>query len=154
LKVLKQIGLNLVRNPLVIGLAAGAGMHLLGLTMPGPVANIVDQIAGVAGPVALISLGMALKKYGVSGNLGIASVTSACKLLLLPCCVWVASHLLGLERDWAAALVLIAAVPTGVNAWLIANRFGVGHSLAASTITVTTALGAISVSFWAYLLGI
>lgn len=154
LKVLRQIGLNLVRNPLVIGLAAGAGMHLLGLTMPGPVENIVDQIAGVAGPVALISLGMALKKYGVSGNLGIASVTSACKLLLLPCCVWVASHLIGLERDWAAALVLIAAVPTGVNAWLIANRFGVGHSLAASTITVTTALGAISVSLWAYLLGI
>ena len=49
--------------------------------------------------------------------------------------------------------MLIASVPTGVNAWLIANRFGVGHSLAASTITVTTALGAISVSLWAYILG-
>ncbi|MET3852951.1 AEC family transporter [Rhizobium sp. OAE497] len=153
LKLLRQIGLNLIRNPLVIGLAAGAAMHLLGLTMPGPVENIVDQIAGVAGPVALISLGMALEKYGVSGNLGIASVTSACKLLLLPCCVWIASHLVGLAPDWTAALVLIASVPTGVNAWLIANRFGVGHSLAASTITVTTALGAISVSLWAYILG-
>jgi predicted permease len=49
--------------------------------------------------------------------------------------------------------VLISSVPTGVNAWLIANRFGVGHSLAASTITLTTALGAISVTFWAFLLG-
>lgn len=153
LKLLRQIGLNLIRNPLVIGLAAGAAMHLLGLTMPAPVENIVDQIAGVAGPVALISLGMALQKYGVSGNLGIASVTSACKLLLLPFCVWIASHIVGLAEDWTAALVLIAAVPTGVNAWLIANRFGVGHSLAASTITMTTALGAISVSLWAYLLG-
>ena len=74
-------------------------------------------------------------------------------LLLLPACVWTTSHLLGLESDWTAALVLISAVPTGVNAWLIANRFGVGHSLAASTITLTTALGAITVSFWAYLLG-
>jgi predicted permease len=96
---------------------------------------------------------MALQKYGVSGNVGIASVTSAFKLLLLPGCVWAASHLFGLSDAWAAALVLTASVPTGVNAWLIANRFGVGHSLAASTITVTTALGAITVSFWAYILG-
>lgn len=152
-KVIRQILQNLVRNPLVIGLAGGAAMHLLDLRMPGPVESIVDQIAGVAGPVALISLGMALQKYGVSGNLGIASVTSVFKLLLLPACVWVASHMLGLASDWTAALVLIASVPTGVNAWLIANRFGVGHSLAASTITVTTGLGAISVSFWAYILG-
>jgi len=152
-KVVRQIAQNLVKNPLVIGLAGGAAMHLLGLTMPGPVGAIVDQIAGVAGPVALISLGMALEKYGISGNAGIASVTSAFKLLLLPACVWAASHLVGLASDWTAALVLISSVPTGVNAWLIANRFGVGHSLAASTITLTTALGAISVSFWAFLLG-
>lgn len=153
LKLFRQIGLNLVRNPLVIGLVAGAAVHLAGLPMPLPVASIVDQLAGVAGPVALVSLGMALERYGVSGNVGIASVTSAFKLVLLPCCVWAASHLVGLTGSWTAALVLIAAVPTGVNAWLIANRFGVGHSLAASTITVTTALGAISVSLWAYLLG-
>ncbi|MHC2299688.1 AEC family transporter [Rhizobium mongolense] len=153
LKLFRQIGLNLVRNPLVIGLVAGAAVHVAGLPMPLPVATIVDQLAGVAGPVALVSLGMALEKYGVSGNVGIASVTSAFKLVLLPCCVWTASHLVGLTGSWTAALVLIAAVPTGVNAWLIANRFGVGHSLAASTITVTTALGAISVSLWAYLLG-
>jgi predicted permease len=121
--------------------------------MPATVSSVVGQIASTAGPAALISLGMALQKYGVSGNVGIASVTSAFKLLLLPGCVWAASHVFGLNNEWAAALVLTSSVPTGVNAWLIANRFGVGHSLAASTITVTTALGAITVSFWAYILG-
>ncbi|WP_454853178.1 AEC family transporter [Rhizobium binxianense] len=151
--VLKQIGLNLIRNPLVIGLAAGMAVHLSGMTMPETVRSIVGQIAGIAGPAALISLGMALEKYGVSGNVGISSFTSAFKLLLLPGSVWTASHLLGLNGQWTAAMVLTSSVPTGVNAWLIANRFGVGHSLAASTITVTTALGAISVSLWAYILG-
>lgn len=153
LLVLRQIAVNLVRNPLVIGLAAGMAMHLSGLTMPTTVATVVGQIAGIAGPAALISLGMALERYGVSGNVGIASVTSSLKLLLLPGCVWAASHLLGLSSEWTAAIVLTSSVPTGVNAWLIANRFGVGHSLAASTITVTTALGAITVSLWAYFLG-
>lgn len=151
--VLKQIGLNLLHNPLVIGIVAGAIFHVSGLTMPATIRSVVGQIASTAGPAALISLGMALQKYGVSGNVGIASATSAFKLLLLPGCVWAASHVFGLSNEWAAALVLTSSVPTGVNAWLIANRFGVGHSLAASTITVTTALGAITVSFWAYILG-
>ena len=96
---------------------------------------------------------MALRQYGLSGNLGVASVTSAFKLLLLPACVLAAAYLLGLSPEWRKALVLTSSVPTGVNAWLIANRFGVGHSLAASTITLTTALGALTVSLWAYMLG-
>jgi malonate transporter len=105
--------------------------------------------------VALISIGMALSiNMASAGNVGLASVTSDAEAdAAAGNRLWTASHLLGLASDWTAALVLTSAVPTGVNAWLIANRFGVGHSLAASTITVTTALGAISVSFWAYLLG-
>ncbi|MNL67960.1 Membrane transport protein [compost metagenome] len=74
------------------------------------------------------------------------------KLALLPGCVWVASQLLGLSDEWTAAMVLTSSVPTGINAWLIANRFGVGHGLAASTITLTTAVGALTVTFWAWLL--
>ncbi len=61
-------------------------------------------------------------------------------------------HVLGLSREWTAALVLTSSVPTGVNAWLIANRFGIGHSVAASTISISTATGVLSVSLWAWLL--
>ncbi|MBB3612931.1 AEC family transporter [Rhizobium sp. BK602] len=152
-ELLTQVGRNLIRNPLVIGLLCGLVVHLAGIPLPATLGTVVDNIANIAGPAALISLGMALRQYGVSGNLGIASVTAAFKLVLLPACVLAAGYLLGLNPQWRAALVLTAAVPTGVNAWLIANRFGVGHSLAASTITLTTALGAFSVSVWAYLLG-
>lgn len=150
--VLRQVGNNLVRNPLVIGLGAGMLVHLAGISLPGPVGSVIDQTADIAGPAALISLGMALGQYGISNDIGMAGITSAFKLLLLPACVWMASYLLGLSAEWREAIVLTSSVPTGVNAWLIANRFGVGHGLAASTITLTTALGAISVSLWAYLL--
>lgn len=150
--IIRQVGGNLVRNPLVIGLAAGLLMHLSGLPTPALVGGLIDQIAGMAAPAALISLGMALNKYGLSGNVGIATVMSVLKLALLPGCVWVASQALGLSDEWTAAMVLTSSVPTGINAWLIANRFGVGHGLAASTITLTTAVGALTVTFWAWLL--
>jgi malonate transporter len=143
---------NLIRNPLVIGLACGALMHVAGLPLSGPVKIAIDQTAAVAGPAALISIGMALDKYGLSGNIGLAVFTSTLKLLVFPACVLGASHLLGLDRDWTAALVLTSAVPTGVNAWLIANHFNVGHGLASSTITLTTAIGVVTVTAWAFIL--
>lgn len=147
-----QIGSNLVRNPLVIGLLCGLAFHVSGLPMPQLAGGLVDQVAAMAAPAALISLGMALNKYGLSGNVGVASVMSALKLMLLPACVWAASQLLGLDPRWTAAMVLTSSVPTGINVWLIANRFGVGHALAASTITLTTGLGVFTVAFWAWLL--
>ncbi|MGV1952090.1 AEC family transporter [Agrobacterium vitis] len=153
LAVLRQVGRNLVTNPLVIGLAIGLAVHVIGLPIPATIETVLSQISAMAGPAALISLGMALTKYRVTGNVGIASVTSALKLVLMPASVWMACHLLHLPHEWTMALVLTSSVPTGVNAWLIANRFGVGHALAASTITITTALGVFSVTFWAWLLG-
>lgn len=143
---------NLVRNPLVIGLFAGALFHTGGVPLVGPVKVMVDQVAGMAAPAALMSIGMALVRYKVAGNVRIALAMTALKLLLLPGCVYVACRLLGLTPEWTAAMVLTASVPTGVNAWLLANHFGVGHALASSTITMTTALGVFTVSFWAWLL--
>lgn len=152
--ILKQVGRNLVRNPLVVGILAGSVFHVAGVPIAGLPKVIVDQLAGIAGPAALVSMGMGMRRYGLSGHLGPALVTSALKLLLLPASVYVAARLLGLGPDWTAALVLTASVPTGVNAWLIANHFGVGHGLASSTITLTTAMGVITVSLWAVILGL
>ena len=150
--VLFQIGRNLVSNPLVVGLVAGSVFHILTIPMTGMLKTVVDQIATMAAPAALLSLGMAVQKYGTSESWTLASGVGFLKLVVLPATVWAACHVLGLNASWTAAMVLTSSVPTGVNAWLIANRFGVGHGLAASTITLTTALGAISVSFWAWLL--
>lgn len=152
LKLLGGVARNLLRNPLVIGLACGAAVHLIGQPLGGAVKSVVDQLAAIAAPAALVSIGMALDKYGLAGNLGLATVTSLLKLVVLPGVVFAACHLLGLNDNWTTALVLTSAVPTGVNAWLIANHFNVGHALASSTITLTTALGVISVSIWAYIL--
>lgn len=151
--ILRQIGRNLITNPLVIGLAAGLAYNLSGLPIPALGQTVVDQIAGIAGPAALISLGMSLTRYSISGNLGISMAMTILKLVMLPASVYVAARLLGLPPAWVTALVLTSSVPTGVNAWLIANRFGAGQSLAASTISITTLTGILSVSFWAWLLG-
>lgn len=151
--ILRQTLLNLIQNPLVIGLLAGALLDASGLAMPELLDTLTAQLAGIAGPAALLSLGMALRRYGLSGNLGLSTVLALMKLILLPACVWTSCHLLGLDAHWTAAMVLTSSVPTGVNAWLIATRFGVGQGLAASAITLSTLFGVFTVTFWAALVG-
>ena len=151
--VLKQVGANLVRNPLVIALTLGIAFNLSGLgALPVVLKSVVDQIAAVTAASALISLGMTLKKYPVRGNLSLAAMMAVLKLLLLPAAVFGFAHLLGLSKPWTAAMVLTSSVPTGINAWIIATRFRSGQSLAASVISITTIFGVVSVSFWAWLL--
>jgi malonate transporter and related proteins len=151
--VLKQVGANLSRNPLVIALTLGLAFNLSGLgALPVVLKSVVDQIAAVTAASALISLGMTLKKYPVHGNLSLATVMAVLKLLLLPAAVYGLAHLLGLSKPWTAAMVLTSSVPTGINAWIIATRFRSGQSLAASVISITTIFGVVSVSFWAWLL--
>ena len=49
---------------------------------------------------------------------------------------------------WAKVAVVAAACPTGVNAYLIANRFRTGEALSSNAITISTGLAVVTVSMW------
>jgi predicted permease len=148
--LLTSLGRNLRRNPLVFGIVGGGLWHVLAMPLTGVPKILADQLSAIAGPAALLSLGMAMRRYGFSGNGVLPIVASGLKLLLMPAGVYVFATLLGLSPDWRAGLVLIAAVPTGVNAWLISVQFRTAERLAASAITLTTGLGVLTVTFWAW----
>ena len=152
-RMLRQTLANLLRNPLIIGIVLGAVWNAVGLGLPLALRLPLDWIGWAAGPAALLSIGMSLKGGVTSGQLSLVAALSAIKLLVLPASVFVAGLAYGLPKDWAAAMVLTSSVPAGVNAWLIANRFGQGQRLAASVIFLTTLTGVVTVSAWAWLLG-
>lgn len=147
----RSMGRNLRRNPLVYGIVGGGLYHFSGLPLGSVPKVIADQVAAMAGPAALISLGMAMRRYGFAGNGRIAVGATVLKLVVMPAAVMMFATLLGLSPEWRAALVLVAAVPTGVNAWLTAVQFNTAEALAASAITLTTGLGVLSVTVWAWL---
>jgi len=148
--LLGSLGRNLRRNPLVYGIVGGGLYHFTGLPLGSVPKLLADQVSAMAGPAALLSLGMAMRRYGFFGNGRIALGATVLKLLVMPAAVLVFARLLGLSPEWRAALVLVASVPTGVNAWLTAVQFGTAEALAASAITLTTGLGVLSVTFWAW----
>lgn len=154
-RIASSIAFNLVKNPLVIGIVGGSIWRYLGLGYSGPLQVLGDQIAVVAVPCALFALGMSLTKYGVRGHVLPAVFVAGFKLLLMPAVVWFMSDkVLGLPPFWVTVVTVVGACPTGVNAWLIANRFRTGHAVAANSITLTSAASVVTLSFWLWILGV
>lgn len=147
--IARSLARNLALNPIVIGLAAGILWRLTGLPITGPAGTIVESVGDVAATMALIAVGMSLRNYGVSGHVLPAMVVGAVKLIAMPAVVLVlVVWIIPLPPVWAKAVVIAAACPTGVNAYLVAARFGTGQALSSNAITLTTALSVATVSAW------
>lgn len=146
--LLRQIGSNLMRNAIVIALAAGLLFRASGLTMPGLAEQTLRSLAQVSGPVSLLSLGMALFAHGIRGDLGAVAVVSALKLVVMPALVLLACRLVGLDAATTGPLVVLAGVPAGINVYLIAMQFRAGESLSSSVVAVTSSLGVVTCSAW------
>ena len=148
LRVLRDFLSNLFSNPLIIGILAGLAWRMTGLPMPALADRFIDAIAGVAAPVALFAMGLSLRKFGISGNVRPALLLAALKLFLMPVVALVMAKLFGLPPLTAKVAVVAASLPSGVNPYLIATRFGTGQALASNTMTIATACAALTMAFW------
>lgn len=144
---LRETILDLIRNPLVIGLVGGVVWGRIGPPLPGPADDLIRMLGTAGAPVALFALGGTLARYRVSGYIGEAMTISVLKLAVQPLIVWaLATYIFDLERLWIWVVTLLSAMPTGVNVFIFTNRYGAGTATAGTTIVLSTALGAGTVS--------
>jgi len=151
LRVLRAV----VSHPILLGIAAGLAIRSFGVTPAGPAKVAVDLMAGSASPCSLVAMGLALHRYGIRREWRAALVIAALKLVVHPLIVYVAArYVFGLPPVWANVGLLFAACPSGINAYLFAQRVKTGEGVASAAISLSTALAAVSVSGWLIFLGI
>lgn len=148
LRIVRDFLRNLLSNPLIIGILCGLVWRLTGLPFPSLGLRFIDAFAGTAGTIALFAMGLGLRKFGIAGNVKPALALAGLKLVLMPALAMLTAWLLGLPPLAAQVVVIIAAMPTGVNPYLIASRFGTGQMLASNTTTLSTAAAALTTVFW------
>ena len=140
---------GVIKNKILLGLFAGIAWRFTGWPISGPAGSVVMRIGDMAATLALFAVGMNLRKYGISGNVRAALVVGFIKLVAMPAVVFlVVATIIPLPPVWAKAIVIAAACPTGVNAYLVASRFKIGEALASNAITLTTGFAVVTVAFW------
>lgn len=147
--VVRTVVVNLVTNPIIIGLVLGLLWRLIDLPYEGLPATLINRLADVAATLALFAMGMSLRKYGMRRNIPAGIALSVVKLILMPGLVLLfARYVVPMPPVWVKVAVVAAACPTGVNVYLLASRFRTGEALASNTISISTAFAVATVTLW------
>ncbi len=150
---IRNIFNSMFRNALVIGIALGFAVNLLGVETPDVAGQALDLMSRSALPAALFGLGGVLVRYRPEGDKLTVLMVCAIALILHPAVTWFLGKSLGLATGPFRSAVLTAAMAPGVNAYVFANMYGVGKRVAASSVLYATALSVLTVSVWLSLLG-
>jgi hypothetical protein len=140
-----NVGRGLGSNPILWGIGAGLAVNLLALSLPSAIDQFASTLGAAALPAALFALGANLSRFRLTRTLGEAAVLTGLKILVQPVLVYLlAAHLFGLSPLAQGVLVTIAALPTGINAYLFAARYQAAVAEATSTILVSTLLSTVT----------
>jgi len=147
-KGLRQLLRLLITNPLIIGCVIGVTLNTTGIGLPGPTSDLMLILGRGALALGLISVGAGLDlTLTRSAGWTVASGT-AIKLIAMPAIMLGLAHLVGLEGDAIAAIVLIAAVPTASSGYVLARQLGGDAPLMASFVTATSLGALVTMPLW------
>lgn len=153
LRTIRAVIMAMVRNALMVGIAAGFAVNLGGIHLPAVMTEAVDLVVRAALPAALFGLGGILVRYRPEGDMKTVLFVSAVALMLHPAITWSLGTGLSLDQGQMRSAVVTAAMAPGVNAYLFANMYGVAKRVAATSVLVATALSILTATFWLSVLG-
>ena len=121
---LRNVGRGLAGNPILWAIACGLAINFLGLALPAVLDQLASTLGAAALPAALFALGANLSRFALGHKLREAALLTALKIVLQPLLVYLlAAHVFGLSPLSLAVALTIAALPTGINAYLFAARY-------------------------------
>lgn len=110
-------------------------------------------MGGALAPCALFAVGLGLSFGGVRHHVGLSTLLTVLKLVVVPLVVYGLCLAVGLGPFLTLATVVCAAVPTAKTAYVLAGTYRVEEAVAASTISLTTLLSVFTLFVWIYALG-
>ena len=153
-RVLRDTARALAFNPILIAPTAGIVVSALGLAIPRPVATYLDLMGATAGPGALFAIGLFMVGKPLAGKVPELAWISLCKLVLQPLlAAWLAYSVFTMDDRWAAAAVIMSALPTGALAFVVALRYGIYVAGTSGAILATTTLSFVTLSVTLALVG-
>ena len=145
---------RVIKNPLVTSSLLGLAAATAGIRVPDTLMVSMKLLADMATGIALISLGMSLEISSLLRAFRNTWHDAAIKLILHPAITWIFLLLWPVPEIYFQVAVIIAAMPTAVNTFIIAGGMGLNEEYACELVAVTTVLAPIAIPIWLSLLGI
>lgn len=135
-----------VKNPLLIAIFLGIFFSLSRLTIPSLAYGLLELLARLSLPLALIGIGGSLKPRQAAVNKKALSLVVVLKNIMYPVVTVIFGWIFGLSTQAITVLFLISASPTAVSAYVMADATGNDADFTASAILTTTLAAVLTIS--------
>ena len=145
---------GILRNPLIIGIAAGALLSLSGLPVPEFVHTTNRWLSAFFLPLVLVCVGAAMKPGDLRDSGTLAWEATAWRLLLGPALAVALALILGVRGEPLGALFLLVATPAAASGYIMVVAARGNAVLAANIVVLSTVLSALTVPIGLFLLAL
>jgi hypothetical protein len=150
---LGRVGLELIKNPLILACVVGMTLSVLKLPLPGVLLDLLTILGKAALPLGLLAVGAGLRFTGIGASSLPVALASLTHLVALPLAAYGCARLLGVDGPAVTTALIYTAIPVSVSAFILARQMGGDHDVMALIITAQTVLSALTMPLILALLG-
>jgi malonate transporter and related proteins len=141
-RIVKQV----TTHPFIVATALGVAASAFQVKAPGGIGTILDMLMRAAGPTALFALGVTVGMRHLAGFGRELPLVAGMKVFLQPVmALLVVGMVPGLPPTWLHVAVMMAALPTASNAFILASQYRAYVEGASTAVIVTTVLSAATI---------
>ena len=143
---------QLLLQPTIIATVAGIIFMLTAWRPPELCCNIVSSVGACSTPLCMMTIGMVIQANAkqIHPNKRMVEFTLA-RLIVIPAIVFVLFRLANFEAVLVGTAVLLAAMPIGTTAALLADKYDMDVAFAGELVLITTVGSLITLPIWSYL---
>ncbi len=143
---------DILTNPIIIGILLGMLASACKLSFPFIISKTIDNVSGLATPLALLGLGAGFEGRKALKQLAPTCVATMIKLVLLPAIFLPVAIAMGFTGDKLVAILIMLGSPTTVSCYIMAKNMKHEGVLTSSVVVATTFLSSITLTFFLFLL--
>ncbi len=143
---LRLVARNLATNPLIIACLAGLLFPICGWHLPVVAARTLETLGGAAVPVALLCIGGSLATISLRGRRAAIAAAAGLKVFASPLVALVLCRIFGVAGHELRIALVLAACPTAVASFVMAEKLSGDEPLASGSIALSTALSALGLA--------
>lgn len=149
-KVIKETLVQVVTNPIIIAILVGFLWSVLRIPQPEIMVKTVANIAVLATPLGLMSLGATFDFAKAKGSIKPAVLCSIVKLVVFVGVFLPMAIGLGFREEKLVALLVMLGGATTVSCFIMARNLGHEGILSSSVIVLTTLGSAFTLTIWLF----
>ena len=150
-ELFKSTFVGIITNPIILGIFFGMVWSILRIPMPRFLDTVVSDVAALATPLGLMSMGATFEFKKAAKAIKPALLASFIKLFLLVAIIMPIAVWLGFAGEQIVAILVMLGSATTVSCYIMAKSMGHEGTLSSSIIMMTTLGCGFSLTFWLYL---